>query len=71
MNVPTRVRRSAPSTPPGAMSLGHADHGSLPTAAVSARRRGAWRIERNLSISKSRPSRPDAPLAEQHRPGES
>ena len=48
-NVPKRVRRSSPSTPPGAVSCGRSG-----TTSGSA----DARIERNLSISNSLPSRP-------------
>ncbi len=48
-NIPKRVRRSSPSTPPGATSTG-----APPTCVAAAEPR----IDRNFSISKMRPSRP-------------
>ena len=47
-NAPTRVRRSSPSTPPGARSPSGASYGDSSATA----------IERNFSISNGRPSRP-------------
>ena len=61
MNWPTRVRRSAPSTPPGATpASGH----ELAVAGASTR------IERNLSISNSWPSRPMRRWRKRIGPGE-
>src|SRR5205823_3701635 len=52
ISLPTPVRRSVPSTPPGAVSPGSS------TDTLSGGGSSASRIDRNLSRSKSRPSRP-------------